>query len=183
MVCSHWSYNLKLPIFVLRLVAKIFLFYFLKNSINSFTDQNILSFFVFNSKTKEIWEITFLAEQWKAKGKPREKFATILSSTWNWASHAYSSGPILLLFEQAKCNNICYIISTLKALEEGKSCAGIIDFLITFPWPEITKFSQCYFLVIFGKFYCGSWPFIFYNRPIFVAAFFGIVPFFDSVTK
>ena len=182
MVCSHWSYNLKLQYFCSQTCCQDFSLLF-SQEFHQFIHRSKYTFlFVFNSKTKEIWEITFLAEQWKAKGKPREKFATILSSTWNWASHA-CSGPILLLFEQAKCNNICYIISTLKALEEGKSCAGIIDFLITFPWPEITKFSQCYFLVIFGKFYCGSWPFIFYNRPIFVAAFFGIVPFFDSVTK
>ena len=105
--------------------------------------------FCFQLKNKRNLRNHVFSRTMKSKGKTREKFATILSSTWNWASHAYSSGPILLLFEQAKCNNICYIISTLK---EGKSCAGIIDFLITFPWPEITKFSQCYFLVIFGKF-------------------------------
>jgi len=87
MVCSHWSYNLKLQYFCSQTCCQDFSLLF-SQEFHQFIHRSKYTFlFVFNSKTKEIWEITFLAEQWKAKGKPREKFATILSSTWNWASH------------------------------------------------------------------------------------------------
>ena len=69
MVCSHWSYNLKLQYFCSQTCCQDFSLLF-SQEFHQFIHRSKYTFlFVFNSKTKEIWEITFLAEQWKAKGK------------------------------------------------------------------------------------------------------------------